>query len=374
MTTVIHIGIDVHKETYSLSSFIFSTNQHFGETRIEGKNSLVIRYVQHLIKEHEECEVLCGYEAGPTGFGLYRDLVKADIPCVVMAPTTLPKAPGARVKTDKLDARELARHLAYGTYKAVHVPTPEDEAVKNFTRLRNTRVLALKKAKQNLTSFLLRMSRSYNEGKTCWTKIHLTWLRQQKFSDEVDQEAFDEYLQEVFDQMEKVRRFDDRIEELAVQDAYREKVARLCCIKGIQTHTALSVVSEIGDFTRFANAPQFSAFLGLVPGEDSSGQREHRTGITKTGNSRLRLLLVEASQLFGTWGVHGAKSKRLLARQKGQDPAVIAYADKATRRLHGVYRRLVSKGVHHNKATVAVARELSCFIWGMMTDHIACMS
>jgi transposase len=287
-----------------------------------------------------------------------------------MAPTTLPKASGNRVKTDRLDAEELAKHLAWGTYSAVHIPTPQDEAVKNYTRLRNTRKQALKRAKQNLLSFLLRLGRSYTEGKSSWTLKHRAWLRQQRFYDPVDQETFNEYLQEVHDQQEKVARYNQKIEELAAQDAYRDRVSRLCCFRGIQTHTALSLVSEIGDFSRFVNPQQFSSFLGLVPGENSSGLRERRGSITKAGNTRLRLLLIEGAKSTLRSSIYGKKPKRLHARQRGNDPGVIAYADRANRRLHKVYSNLISRGVHHNKATVAVARELSCFIWGMMNERI----
>lgn len=370
MNTVIHIGIDVHKDTYSLCSFNFSSQNSFGQTRIASKSTLVIKYVRKLQKEHPECTVLCGYEAGPTGYGLYRDLAKADIPCVIMAPTTLPKAPSNHVKTDRIDAEALARHLAWGTYSAIHIPTPEDEAVKNYTRLRNTRKKALERAKQNLLSFLLRHGRSFTEGKNYWTIAHYRWLKDQRFHDEVDQETFNEYLQEIHDQQEKVDRYTQRIEELATLDAYQDRVSKLRCFRGIETHTALSFIAEIGDFSRFANPQQFSSFLGLVPKENSSGQRERRGSITKSGNERLRLLLIEGANSTLRSNIYGKKSKRLLARQKGNDPDVIAYADRANKRLHRIYTNLVARGVHHNKATVAVARELSCFIWGMMTNRI----
>lgn len=370
MNTVINIGIDVHKDSYTLSSFIFSGNRNFGHSRIGSKSSLVIKYVNRMKAEHEGAEVICGYEAGPTGYGLYRDLEKAGIPCVIMAPTTMPKAAGNRVKTDRLDSEEIARHLAFGTYSAVNVPTPQDEAVKNYTRLRNTRKTALKKSKQNLQAFLLRMGRSYDEGKNYWTQVHFRWLKNQHFDDIVDQETFNEYLQEVHDQQEKVDRYDLRIEELASMDAYREKVARLRCFRGVETHTALSLISEIGDFSRFTNAKQFSSFLGLVPSEASSGLKERRGAITKAGNTRLRLLLVEGAKSTLRSNIYGKKSKRLLARQNGNEPEVIAYADRANRRLHNVYSRLTAKGVHHNKATVAVAREMACFVWGMMNNRI----
>lgn len=370
MNTVLHIGIDVHKDSFSLCSFNFSTQNSFGQTKIASKSSLVIKYVRRLQNKYPECTVLCGYEAGPTGYGLYRDLAKAEIPCVIMAPTTLPKAPGNHVKTDRIDAEELAKHLAWGTYSAIHIPTPQDEAVKNYTRLRNTRKKALKRAKQNLLSFLLRHGRSFTEGKTYWTIVHYRWLKRQQFQDVVDQETFKEYLQEVYDQQEKVDRYNQRIEEIASQDAYQDRVSKLRCFRGIETHTALSFITEIGDFSRFSNPQQFSSFLGLVPKENSSGQRERRGSITKAGNERLRLLLIEGANSTLRSNIYGKKSKRLLARQKGNDSDVIAYADKANRRLHKVYKNLVARGVHHNKATVAVARELSCFIWGMMNNRI----
>jgi transposase len=369
MKTVIYIGIDVHKDSYSLCAFLFNSQNYFGQTRIASKSSLVLKYVEKIKNKYPEDEVLCGYEAGPTGYGLYRDLEKAGIPCVIMAPTTLPKAPGNKIKNDRLDAKNLSSHLAWGTYSAVNVPTPEDEAVKNFTRLRNTRQLALKRAKQNLLSFLLRTGRVYDEGKSYWTLIHFKWLRQQHFTDSINQETFQEYLQEVIDQQEKVQRYNESIEEIANQEVYRERIAKLRCFRGIETHTALSLITEIGDFTRFANAGQFSSFLGLVPGEYSSGNRERRGGITKTGNKRLRMLLVEGAKSTLHSYRFGRKSKRLLARQKGNNAMVISYSDKANRRIHHVYNNLVSRGVHHNVATVAAARELSCFIWGMMTDN-----
>lgn len=371
MNTVIQIGIDVHKDSYSLCSYSFETKQPFGQSRIASNNQMVVKYVRKLLADRPGCTAVCGYEAGPTGYVLYRELRDAGIPCVIMAPTSLPKAPGSRVKNDRLDAQALAQHLAWGTYSTVHVPTVQDEAVKNFTRLRNARKESLKRAKQNLLSFLLLMGRSFNEGKSYWTQVHYTWLKRQRFDNSINQMTFDGYLREVVDQQEKVDQLDREIEILAAKDEYREPVGRLCCFRGIETHTALSLVTEVGDFRRFVSARQFSAFLGLVPSEDSSGNRERRGAITKAGNTRLRLLLIEGAKSTLRSSVCGRKSKRLAARQSGNAAEVVAYADKANRRLHRVYGRLVDRGVHHNKATVAVARELSCFVWGMMNGRIS---
>jgi len=226
MNTVIQIGIDVHKDSYSLCSYSFETKQPFGQSRIASNNQMVVKYVRKLLADRPGCTAVCGYEAGPTGYVLYRELRDAGIPCVIMAPTSLPKAPGSRVKNDRLDAQALAQHLAWGTYSTVHVPTVQDEAVKNFTRLRNARKESLKRAKQNLLSFLLLMGRSFNEGKSYWTQVHYTWLKRQRFDNSINQMTFDGYLREVVDQQEKVDQLDREIEILAAKDEYREPVGR----------------------------------------------------------------------------------------------------------------------------------------------------
>ena len=168
-----------------------------------------------------------------------------------------------------------------------------------------------------------------------------------------------------------LERLDKRIEELSTQDEYKEAVKKLCCFIGVKTHTALSVLVEVGDFNRFASAQHFASYLGLVPGEDSSGNDQNRLGITKAGNRHVRLLLTEVSQCYAR-GQVGFKSKELKARQSGNTPAVIAYADKANERLRRRYYKMVlNKCKKHNVAKTAIARELACFMWGMMTDNIA---
>ena len=170
---------------------------------------------------------------------------------------------------------------------------------------------------------------------------------------------------------EKISRLDMRIEELASEEEYRNKVDRLLCFKGIQTYTALSVIVETGDFNRFESAEKYASYLGLAPGEHSSGDEQTRLGITKAGNKHVRTLLVEAAQCFNR-GQIAKKSKSLAARQCGNSPRIIAYADKANERLRRRYVRMtLNRGKKHNVAKTAIARELACFIWGMMTDNIA---
>ena len=242
--------------------------------------------------------------------------------------------------------------------------------VKEYLRMRDDHKLALKKVKQQILAFCLRHGYHYDGTKNHWTQTHLAWLRTLKV-EALYQEILEEYLLTYDYLTGKLARIDQRIEELASEDEYRENVAKLCCFIGIKTQTALSAITETGDFKRFPDAEHYAAYLGLVPGENSSGEGQNRLGITKAGNRHLRMLLVEAAQSYSR-GQIGHKSKVLTDRQSGNSPAVIAYADKANERLRRKYYRMVLKnGKKTNVAKTAVARELACFIWGMMTENIA---
>ena len=235
--------------------------------------------------------------------------------------------------------------------------------------MRDDHKLALKKVKQQILAFCLRHNYRY-DGNSHWTAAHLKWLKA-LILEALYKEILDEYLLTYQTLSDKLERLDKRIEELATQDEYKEAVKKLCCFIGVKTHTALSVLVEVGDFKRFASAQHFASYLGLVPGENSSGDDQNRLGITKAGNRHVRLLLTEASQCYAR-GQVGFKSKELKARQSGNTPAVIAYADKANERLRRRYYKMVlNKCKKHNVVKTAIARELACFIWGMMTYHIA---
>ena len=235
--------------------------------------------------------------------------------------------------------------------------------------MRDDHKLALKKVKQQILAFCLRHNYRY-DGNSHWTAAHIKWLKSLS-PEALYKEILDEYLLTYTTLSDKVERLDKRIEELASKDEYRESVKKLCCFIGIKTHTALSVLVEVGDFQRFASAQNFASYLGLVPGEDSSGDGQTRLGITKAGNRHVRMLLTEASQCYAR-GQIGFKSKELKSRQAGNSPQVIAYADKANERLRRRYYKMVlGKSKKHNVAKTAIARELACFMWGMMTEHIA---
>jgi len=286
-----------------------------------------------------------------------------------MASHTLGVTNNNRVKTDKKDAKNIARSLAFRLYSEVHVPTAEDEEVKEYIRMRDDMETILKQTKQRFLAFILCQGCKYGEGKSHWTIAHVKWLWSLKF-DSLLQEIISEYLVLYDSQTSKLEHLDERIEELASGERYAEKVKKLQCLIGVKTYTALSVIVETGDFRRFAKPDQYASLLGLVPSEDSSGESQKQGEITKAGNRTVRRLLDEASQSYAR-GIVGHKSKELKRRQRGNPPEVIAYADRANERLRRKFYRLVLKNNKaRNKAVTAVARELSCFMWGLMTDNI----
>jgi len=249
-------------------------------------------------------------------------------------------------------------------------PTAEDEEVKEYIRMRDDMKTILKQTKQRMLAFVLRHGYKYDEGKSYWTIAHVKWLRTLEFEGLL-QEVMTEYFIMYDSQISKLERLDERIEELASGEKYAENVKKLQCLIGVKTYSALSVIVETGDFRRFAKPDQYTSFLGLVPSEDSSGEKQKQGAITKAGNKTIRRLLIETSQSYAK-GKIGHKSKELNRRQRGNPPKVIAYADNANERLRRrFYHLLLNNNKARNKAVTAVARELACFMWGLMTDNIA---
>ena len=369
--STVYVGMDVHKETFSLCCYTNEKEQAEYSQKVEGHYSKVLNYLEAMRFHYgDDVMFICGYEAGCLGFTLYRQLTSHNVKCIILAPTTMSKPTGKKkLKTDKRDAALIARCLAHHDYSPVHIPTEQDEQVKEYIRMRQDHKLLLKKIKQQILAFCVRHNYQYSTTKSYWTQAHLEWLRSLKPKG-LYQETLTEYLSSYDQLTDKLERLDKRIEELASQEDYQENVRHLSCFLGVKTQTALSAIVEIGDFKRFSNAPQFASYLGLTPGEDSSGEDQNRLGITKAGNSHVRTLLVEAAQGY-TRGKPGYKSKALKARQNGNPADVITYADKANERLRRRYYQLVL-GQHKkaNVAKTAIARELAGFIWGMMTGNI----
>ena len=327
---------------------------------------LFIESLKQKLGMTDEYNIECGYEAGCLGYSLYNQLTGAGIKCVILAPTTMLTEQGVRIKTDKRDAKLIATCLSYGGYHPVYIPTAEDDSVKEYLRMRDDHKLELKRHKQRLNSFCIR--HGYHYPGTKWTIKHIQWLKKLELT-AMYRETLEEYMATYEELEAKIERYDKRIEEIASQKEYQEKVRKLVCFLGIRTHTALSLIVETGDFHRFAKGNIYGAYLGLAPGEHSSSDHIGRLGITKAGNQHLRLLLIEAASGICK-GAVGHKSKELRSRQNGNSAEVIAYADKANTRLRSKYYKLIRHGKKRNVAVAAVARELSCFIWGMMTDNI----
>jgi len=370
MTSIIYVGMDVHTTNFTLCCYSIEDNSIFAETEVKPDYRNILKYLEQVEKNRGgDCFFQCGYEAGCLGYTLYNQLTHHGIDCVILAPSTMPQTRKKRIKNDKMDARNIAKCLAYHTGSAVYVPTKEDNAVKEYIRMRNDAKDTLKRTKQQLMAFCTRNGKQFTEGRKYWTQKHLAWLKKLNFNDTLLQEAFQGYVIQYYQMSEKVALYDKRIVELAHGKTYEERVKKLTCFTGIKEHTALATIVETGDFKRFGTAQQYSAYLGLVPSEESSGESIRRGTITKAGNSHIRKLLVEAAHCY-TRGTIGAKSKDLARRQAGNDPMVIAYADRANERLKRKYYRIQ----YHSKSNIAitaVARELACFIWGMMTDNTA---
>src|SRR4030095_7085286 len=310
----------------------------------------------------ENGEVRCVYEAGPCGYPLARALREAGIRCDVIAPSLIPRKPGDRVKTNRRDARNLGRLYRAGELTVIDIPNERQEAVRDLTRAREDVREDLTRRQHRLSRFLLRHGYTYRDG-NAWTWKHWAWIRKIHFDDANLQTVFDESIRAIEQSQEQLKTYDGRIQEQARQPEYAKKMARYQVLRGVQTITAMTIVAEGADLRRYATAPQFMGSTGLVPSEHSTGDRERRGRITKTGNAHLRRVLVEAAWHYRHRSIPGPKVKN---RRKGQAAAIVTIAERADQRLHRKFRKLVDR---YNKkpviAAVAVARELAGFIWAI---------
>jgi transposase len=318
------------------------------------------RLIERLKREGNE--VRCVYEAGPNGYELYRQLRQGGIHCDVIAPSLTPTRPGDRVKTNRRDARNLGRLYRAGELTVIQVPGQKQEALRDLMRAREDIREDLTRRQHRLNRFLVRQGFSYRDGQK-WTGKYWLWMKKIRFDDTNLETVFVECVRAVEQTMEQLKTFDSRVEEAAQQPEYARKVAQLKTLRGVKTITAMTVLAEVGDMRRYASAPQFMASTGLVSREYSTGDKQRRGGITKTGNTHLRRVLVESGWHYRHRSIAGAAIR---SRRKGQSAAIVAIAEKAEQRLHRKFRRLVDR---YNKpsqvAAVAVARELAGFIWAI---------
>jgi len=300
------------------------------------------------------------YEAGPTGFGLARQLRSAGYRCEVAAPSKLRRPSGDRVKTDARDAEHLSRLLRLDDFTAVAVPQEATEAARDLVRCREDCRSDLMRARHRVSKMLLRHGVVWSGGHA-WTGDHLAWLARQRFSQSVSQYAFEEALDQVLATVARRDRLDSRIEELAADSAWTPVVRRLGCLRGISTLTGFALAVEIGDWARF-DGNSIGAYVGLVPSENSSGKSRVLGPITKTGNGHIRRLLVEAAWHHRPRYVVG---KTLRGRWALATPAARARGDAGNRRLHSRWVVFQARKKRYNVATIAVARELAGWCWSL---------
>jgi transposase len=304
------------------------------------------------------------YEAGPCGYWLYRYLTKKDLLCWVVAPSCIPKKAGDRVKTDRRDAVQLARLLRSGDLTPVHIPSVEDEAIRDVVRAREDVLKDLKAAKVRLKAFLLRQDIRY-EGRANWTAAHLRWLANVVCPTPAQQIVFQEYVRAVSEQTERLQRLEAELPPLVQTWRWAPVVEAIQALRGIQFIAAVTLIAELGDLSRFDNPRQLMSYLGLVPSEHSSGERRRQGSITKTGNAHARRVLVE-----GAWAYrYPAKVSCHLQLRLEKVPKVIQDISwKAQVRLCKRYRRLVARGKNVNQVVVAIAREMAAFMWAVACE------
>lgn len=359
---ITYAGLDVHKSGINVAVILPGSGSVDEEWQLTNDLRARRRLVRKLKRFGGDHVRVC-YEAGPCGYVLQRELCDAGLDCIVVAPSLIPSKPGERVKTDPRDGRKLAELLRAGLLTEVHPPTLEEEAVRDLTRAREDAKRDLLSARHRLTKMLLRQGYVYRQGCN-WTQRHRAWVKGIRFDLREQQEVLDNYILAVEQIEERLKHLGERLEEVAQTERYGEQVGWLCCLRGVDTVTAMTILSELHSISRFRSARELMSYLGLTPSEHSSGGRTSRGSITKAGNGHVRRVLVEAA-----WNYRHrpAVSAHLARRRKGQPVEVIAIADRAQQRLHKRYYRMKDAyRKHHNVVTVAIARELTGFIWSIL--------
>ena len=362
---VFYLGFDVHAENIAVA---IAEAGRDGEVRNYGEIPNTFHSVEKLLRKlgHPDKELRICYEAGPCGFVLARFLKKKGIACDVIAPSLTPKGSGDKIKTDRRDARMLARLHRAGELTAVHIPDERDEAIRDLCRARTDAVQDQRSGRNQLKAFLLRNGYRYGE-KTSWSAAHMRYLRELILPHPAMKIVLEEYLQCIDAAAERIERLEVHMKALLDEWHMKPVVLALMGFKGYQTVAAMITVSEIGDIHRFPHPRQLMAYLGLVPSESSSGGSRAQGTITKCGNGHLRWIFNECAQHYR---LPPKISQELTTRQEAIPKAyrrqVIEISWRCQNRLHERGRKLAARGKTRQKAQIAMARELSAFVWEVM--------
>lgn len=359
-----YIGLDVHKATIAVSIAEAGRLEPEFRGEIPNESKAIDKMIRQLSQRFNGQPLLFSYEAGPCGYGLYHQIQASGHDGEVVAPSLIPRRAGDRVKTDRRDAVMLARLSRAGELTPVWVPTPEQEAIRDLTRAREDMKAIELKARQRLSAFLLRHGKVYT-GKSKWIPVHFRWLETVRFDNRIQQIVLQEYIEAVREAQRRVAGLEKQMEAALMEWSLASVVRSLMAMRGISLITAMTVLAELGDISRFDSPRQLMAYLGLVPSEHSSGGSRRQGGITKTGNGHVRRVLVEAA-----WSYRfPARKTRIIEKRAEQTtPTVQAIAWEAQKRLCGRYRRLAATGKMKQQVITAVARELTGFMWAIACE------
>jgi len=354
------VAFDVAKLKHAVA---IAESGRAGEVRflgeVENQPAAIERTIKKLSKRYDRLHVC--FEAGPTGYGLCRQVRELGHDCTVVAPALIPKRSGERVKTNRRDAVTLARLHRAGELTGVWVPDIVHEAVRDLVRAGEAAADDLRRKRQQLLSFLLRLGRIY-DGRRHWTLAHRRWLARQAFEHAAQQIVFQERVDAIEDAAQRLRRLDEQLVAIVPTWSMAPVIEAYQAMRGASFLVAVTFAAEIGDVRRFDTPPQLMAFLGLVPGERSTGDTVRRSGLTLAGNRRARRVLVEAAW---TYRYPARVSETLRARLEGLPKAVRDIAWKAQVRLCARYRRLSASGKKLPVVVAAIAREMAAFLWAI---------